>query len=213
MEENRYSSMGMNDLVLYAMLQIDGDIKALEFEDIAAACFLLFPLKFAMEKYKDWPDAVRVNKRVVDLRSLGFITGNNTAGYLLAISGKERAMVTMNKLKLTNSGKNKSRRATSPKASQLINMIQNQDSFQRFLHKREKAEITEGEFRRLLSSPIGTAPRKIRQNLEHVKSLITSGDKEKEIHDFLKFCEQQFSALMKKQSTSTIQEGMLKKKI
>ena len=215
-DEDRYSNIAMNDLVVYAMHKIEGDTTALDFEDIVYACYKIFPMKFGMEKHHDWPDALRVNKRVVDVRSKGFVTGGYKSGFFLSLSGIDRAFVTMKKLELSAGSAVKRKGALSRKgrsrASHLVNWVKSQDSFLRFLAGKEKTDMNEGEFFHLLRVPRGTTPRKIAQNLEHAKSLAAGFDKGKEAHDFLVFCEKNFSGLLKRHSTYRTREGLLKKK-
>lgn len=61
-----YGRIAMNDLVTYAVFflsQSGGEISA---EDIVAACFKLFPERFQLRGYSQWPDSTVVNKRWVD---------------------------------------------------------------------------------------------------------------------------------------------------
>jgi len=67
-----YGRIALNDLVTYAVYflsQGGGEINA---EDIVAACFKLFPERFQLRGYSEWPDLTVVNKRWLDCRDKGF---------------------------------------------------------------------------------------------------------------------------------------------
>lgn len=57
-----YSKIALNDLVTYSvyfLMQV-GDPRSSE--NISAACFLLFPKRFCLRNYPEWPDSTVVNK-------------------------------------------------------------------------------------------------------------------------------------------------------
>jgi hypothetical protein len=65
-----YGKIALNDLVTYAvyyLTQIGEEITA---EDIVAACFLMFPQRFSLRGYNQWPDSTVVNKRWVATRAV-----------------------------------------------------------------------------------------------------------------------------------------------
>jgi hypothetical protein len=66
-----YGRIALNDLITYAVYffsQSSGEINA---EDIVAACFKLFPERFQLRGYSEWPDSTVVNKRWLDCRDKG----------------------------------------------------------------------------------------------------------------------------------------------
>lgn len=86
-----YERIALNDLVTYAVYflsQIGGEINA---EDIVAACFKLFPNRFRLRGYPDWPDSTVVNKRWLDCRDKGLVHGSTAGGFSLTAKGLESA--------------------------------------------------------------------------------------------------------------------------
>jgi hypothetical protein len=78
-----YGKIALNDLVTYAvyyLTQIGEEITA---EDIVAACFFMFPQRFSLRGYNQWPDSTVVNKRWVDCRNKHLISGNTANGFNL----------------------------------------------------------------------------------------------------------------------------------
>ena len=87
----RYESVALNELVTYAVYflsQFEIEITA---EDIVAACFMLFPNRFAMRGYSQWPDSTVVNKRWIDCRKRGLIAGSAAKGFVLTPKGLKLA--------------------------------------------------------------------------------------------------------------------------
>ncbi len=78
-----YVRIALNDLVTYAVYflsQHGGEINA---EDIVAACFKLFPERFRLRGYSEWPDSTVVNKRWLDCRDKGLLHGSTAGGFSL----------------------------------------------------------------------------------------------------------------------------------
>src|SRR5207247_5386767 len=86
-----YTRVALNDLVTYAVYHLSQSKNEITAEDIVAACFLLFPNRFALNGYPHWPDSTVVNKRWVDCRDKGFITGSTARGFTLTPKGLELA--------------------------------------------------------------------------------------------------------------------------
>jgi hypothetical protein len=79
-----YGRIALNDLVTFAVYflsQAGGEINA---EDIVAACFKLFPERFQLRGYPEWPDSTVVNKRWLDCRDKGYINEPNPKVKIIA---------------------------------------------------------------------------------------------------------------------------------
>jgi len=86
-----YDRIALNDLVTYAVYflsQSGGEINA---EDIVAACFKLFPERFRLRGYSEWPDSTVVNKRWLDCREKGLLHGSTAGGFSLTAKGLQLA--------------------------------------------------------------------------------------------------------------------------
>jgi hypothetical protein len=79
-----YRRIALNELVtfsVYFLKQQGGEINA---EDIVAACFKLFPERFQLRGYPEWPDSTVVNKRWLDCRDRGYLIGSTAGGFNLS---------------------------------------------------------------------------------------------------------------------------------
>ena len=90
-ESDIYNRIAMNDLVTYAVYYLSQSGKEINTEDIVAACFLLFPKRFQLRTYPQWPDSEVVSKRWVDCRHRGLILGKTATGFSLTPNGLKLA--------------------------------------------------------------------------------------------------------------------------
>ena len=74
-----YQDISLNDLVMYAVYVLAESKNEINAEEIVAACFLLFPSRFHLRGYPQWPDSTVVNKRWLDCRDRGYITGQRAS--------------------------------------------------------------------------------------------------------------------------------------
>ena len=58
--------IALNDLVIFSIYFLSQIAREINTEDVVAACYLLFPKRFALRGYPDWPDASVVAKRWID---------------------------------------------------------------------------------------------------------------------------------------------------
>lgn len=54
--------MNIDKLVVYSIYLLSVEKKEATFENIVAKCFQLFPEKFSLVGYPQWPDSARINK-------------------------------------------------------------------------------------------------------------------------------------------------------
>src|SRR5260370_114677 len=98
-EPERYRDLSLNDLVMYAVYVLAEMKNEINTEEIVAACFLLFPARFHLRGYPHWPDSTVVNKRWLDCRDRGYITGSTANGFSITPKGLEVAESTLESAK------------------------------------------------------------------------------------------------------------------
>jgi len=62
--EKAYMDIPLSDLVLYAVFSLETKKVETTFENIVAECFELFPKKFSLHGYPEYPDANRVRREI-----------------------------------------------------------------------------------------------------------------------------------------------------
>ena len=96
-EENKYSEIGMNELVVYTLFRLSEESRTITREELVLGAFKLFPKKFSLKGHNDWPDSAVIDKRWLDCRHKEYLSGTNTEGLSILPNGIEL-------VKLTNSG-------------------------------------------------------------------------------------------------------------
>jgi len=93
-----YSGAGIRDLILAAFYNLQHSTPT-PFGRLLAECFNLFPEKFRLESYPEWPDARKLARPLRMLREENYISGGPENGYTLAKKGKKRASEVINSLR------------------------------------------------------------------------------------------------------------------
>ena len=214
-----YGRIAMNDLVTYAVYflsQSSGEISA---EDIVAACFKLFPERFQLRGYSNWPDSTVVNKRWVDCRDKGLLLGSTAAGFSLTPKGlelaeKTGAVLTGQRRQFARPGTNKVSGEMRTRAGRFVRALENSDAFKAYVANSEAANISEFDFRNMLLCTMESSASTLRSNLDQFRqhaSLYQRND----ILKFLEFCRAKFSKLLSESTAeeSKVRGGMIKQKL
>jgi len=87
--ESFYSSLDLNRLACYTIQWLLEHKIQMTFENITVAAFRMFPVKFALEGYSEYPDAARINRALLQLRPKyrNWARGNVQKGFVLTESG------------------------------------------------------------------------------------------------------------------------------
>jgi hypothetical protein len=88
-EENAYSNLDNNRLMAFTISFLTEIGIVTSQENLTAASFLMFPLKFALVGFPEYPDAERVNRSLLQLgpKYRNWATGNKHIGYKLTDKG------------------------------------------------------------------------------------------------------------------------------
>lgn len=213
-----YRRISYDDLVTYCVYSLERSKKQPTFENLVAECFRLFPARFHLPGYPEWPDSSQIEKTWVRCRTdKGYIKGSKAKGFSITAKGLEIANRLEKLFKVT--GKTKRTKEFGMKgdartrSGRFVRQLENSMAFQRFLKKGEKADISEHEFCDLIYCMIDSLPNIKRGNLKELKYHI-SVYKREDLKDFLKFCERKFEDLLYPESRDSKRYigGMMKQK-
>ncbi|NIM06359.1 MAG: hypothetical protein GTO55_08120 [Armatimonadetes bacterium] len=86
----------MDNLAAYGIAVLDGQSIPLTIENIAVALFRLFPAKFAMVGFPQYPDGMRANRTLLHMQPKyrNFATGSAKRGFSLTSTGRSVAEAT-----------------------------------------------------------------------------------------------------------------------
>ncbi len=101
-DKRRYGDMDLDSLALYGLHYLKENNIPLFFEFIAIALFKLFPERFSMENFNQFPDTNRISKalrRLTDEKRKSWATGNIENGFTITEFGYEAAEQIAERLK------------------------------------------------------------------------------------------------------------------
>src|SRR5512136_372389 len=87
----KYTTIASNHLVVYSIHTLYKDGDEISAEDIISACFKLFPKKFSLRTYPQWPDSALVGRRLHDCEKNGWLTARIETGFKLTAKGTRLA--------------------------------------------------------------------------------------------------------------------------
>jgi hypothetical protein len=86
-DPNIYTTIPSSQLVVYSVYYLQEHDVEITSEDIISACFTLFPKKFSLKKYPQWPDSAMVSRRWSDCRNKGYLAAKTDSGFKLTAKG------------------------------------------------------------------------------------------------------------------------------
>ncbi len=206
-DPNTYTKIILNDLVVYAVYYLHKQGSEITSEDIISACFVLFPKRFSMRKYPQYPDSGIVSRRWRECKNKGYLRGNASQGFELTARGIKRA----EKVEKLLGEPLKPVRVVKPKvenpavpaveavhpelkahAKKYVRSIELSDAYKHFT---KKMPLNEFDFRSLLLCTMESPPTTLARNLNQFKEYVDIHNR-KDLSSFLEFCEGKFSSLL-----------------
>ncbi|MBU2504013.1 MAG: hypothetical protein KJ879_03090 [Nanoarchaeota archaeon] len=199
-EEDVYTKVAVQALMTFGIYSVIQNKETCTFERLVAECFLFFPKVFGIKRYPQWPDTLKFDRATRSLRekglTMGGIGGKHSPGEItLTELGKKIAKQTEdilnNKIPVLNYKAKKSSPTDRSIDDKLIKYLKENPHFKKYLNNPKFFAISEPDFRNILRCTLETPWRVVKQNLEYFKQLAKSYN-EREIIDFLSFCENKF---------------------
>lgn len=194
-----YDGFDLDRLVVHTLLILEENKVPLYFDFIAVGLFRLFPRKFSMANFRQYPDTNRISKalrRLTDQKRKSWATGNLENGFYLTDLGREVAKQVSNSLKNPLSKKDRKpivvskSRGKSP--SDDIQEIRVSEAFKKWFTNEE---VNNHEFFAFLKAAPYTPKQLLIEHLKRLKVSATS-TKDKEVLEFLSWLEKKFSNLL-----------------
>lgn len=195
-----YTQIAMNDLVVYVVYYLSQSGTEINTEDIVATCFLLFPKRFQLRTYPQWPDSEVVSKRWVDCRHKGLILGKTATGFSLTPNGLKLAekvsdQLTGKRPHFTRPGLSKVGADKRTRAGRFVEALEKSEAYRLFKAQYEQAKISEFDFRSMLLCTMESSATTLRTNLEQFKQYVAIYQRD-DLTAFLDFCAKKFAHLL-----------------
>jgi len=170
----KYQDIAMNDLVTYSVHLLLELGRVVTEEEIVAACFLIFPQKFSMRVYPEWPNANVVIKRWIDCRSRGYLSGSTAKSFLLTPMGRSLAVRTMKRLsevpiRKTKNNKYEQKDEERTQEGRLVKSLRNSDAFKKYQLEKSISLVTEFDFRDSMLCTMESSREVLKKNLEQFR--------------------------------------------
>jgi len=202
-----YSKVTLIDLVIYSIYSLRQQGDEINSEDVISACFALFPKRFSLRKYPQWPDSAVVSRRWSDCKSKGYLRGSAAKGFTLTAKGIRRAEKVGKSLGRVGKSalpapRLKTKKPAFPaqtihpelkaRARKYIRSIEASDAYKQH---GKRMSLNEFDFRSLLLCTMESPPATLARNMEQFKEYVGMYDR-KDLLTFLEFCEEKFSYLL-----------------
>lgn len=200
-DPNVYSKITLNDLVIYSIYALHKQGTEITPEDVISACFVLFPKRFSLRKYPQWPDSAVVRRRWSDVKNKGYMLGSVAKGFRLTAKGIKRAEKLEKSLGRVTARPARVVRRTvhselKSRARKYVRSIERSEAYARY---KKRLEINEFDFRSLLFCTMESPPATLSRNLEQFKDYANIYER-KDLLTFLEFSEGKFAVLLNAKS-------------
>lgn len=205
-----YSDISLDDLVTYCVYLVYTEKKEATFEDIVIKCFKLFPDKFSLVGYSQYPDSARVNKSWLRCRTdFKYISGSVKTGFSVTSKGLFLVEQVQKKLKRPLSEIKEYKRTkskTRTKEEEGLKEIKQSELFQRYNKEGDGIDISKWEFCDVLFCTLESSPKALRGNLDLLKGYAYKL-KRTQVSNFLSCLENKFCDLLEGKNEKEIFEG------
>ncbi|MEM4290468.1 MAG: hypothetical protein QXQ48_09440 [Nitrososphaerota archaeon] len=192
-----YRHIGLDQLLVFSVKRILDSGEQCSFERLVYECFSLFPDKFGMQRYPEWPDSARVNKSWLRCRTdKGWIEGSAQRGFTLTAKGEQVAATVAMSL---GHSIQKVAQKSMPRGTEdaVLKWIRRHPTFDRWTEDPHGFRISPIELRDLLNATMETPVTRLRENLHNYKNIAkTMGDRD--VEQFLGVCENQHQQLLRR---------------
>lgn len=203
----QYSSDITNaKLASVALLKLEEKKIERTFENVVVTLQQLFPGKFSLITYPNFPDTIRVDNtlRLDAGKHSKYLTGNRPKGYKLTANGRLAAEETIQQLQSPSTSKGKKQTISSTQRNRytkLVSGVTQSECFEKFSTKRF-SEINKFDVRRVLQCTLETPSEKALANHKALKTMATALSNIKEyeklssdVLEFLKYIEDNWEML------------------
>lgn len=193
-----YEKFDIDRLIVFGMFFLEKNKVPLYFEYIVVGLFKLFPKKFSMSNFSQYPDVYRINNGVrrlagsIKSKGVRWANGSVENGFTLTETGKEIAKQVEEFL--NNPGKEISKKMVSRSRGRSplddVKDIRESVAFKKW--NSQKINITEYEIFSLLGSMPYAPKDLLKKHFEYLKEAALAA-KDKEISRFLLWVENRFT--------------------
>lgn len=195
--EEQYIDLLLTDLVLYSLFSLTTKGVEGTFENLVAESYELFPKKFSLPGYPEYPDSRRVEREIRRMSgglpsegSSGLVKGNLKTNFNLTENGLNKLTEIQQKLKTDVRDEKAIKKMKSDKRGKIgriIDQVQNHMLYKEYLQKENKTDIPEHLLRDLLFATMETSKENLREKMKILMDYCDDSGRN-DIKEFLMFC-------------------------
>lgn len=208
-----YEKISLDDLLVVALGSIMRKGETATFERMVAECFHLFPGRFSLLGYPEWPNAAIVNKAWLRCRTdKGLLAGTVAEGFRLTDKGRTVEEVTLRRLARKPAEEDPSahaKRGNRQTAEGRVVMRIEQSAAYRKYQKSNVESVTEFDLVDLLFCSMESDPAVLTRNYEALTNAVKIYERE-DLLEFLKELKRQYPDRFRKTKKSS---GMMSSKV
>jgi hypothetical protein len=186
-----YDSIDLDRLVIYATIELEKLGVELSIENIIVGAFKLFPKKFSLVGYSEFPDATRVEKSLWRCKGQKrqWIGGKTPHGYL--ITDRTRTIAAGTEDELSNPSLRKPKITSRMRRKEsILNEVTKSPAFKKYTSGNGES-ISEADFCYLLQGTLDSSRDTLRENLVSLKKFTEELDRD-DVIKFLSWIEKSF---------------------
>ncbi len=192
---DKYGDVDLDHLVMYSIGQLEKIGSGLSLENVVIASFKLFPQKFSLIGFPDYPDANRVVKCLwrFTSKTRPWLGGKIKQGFVITERGRICIQETEN---ILNGRFRKVKKASSQtrREEKLLKEVMLSPAYLKYIEKKNDL-ISEGDLCYLLQGTLDSDRQMLKQNLFQLKDY-ASEFKRQDLLEFLNWLEQRFRAFL-----------------
>lgn len=186
-----YDSIDLDRLVIYTTVELEKLGIELSLENIIVGAFKLFPKKFSLFGYPEFPDATRVEKSLWRCKGKKrqWIGGKTPHGYL--ITDSTRTIGAQTEDELSNPALRKQKITSRMRRKEgILKEVTSSPAYKKYMSGKGES-ISEADFCYLLQGTLDSSRETLRENLVSLKKFTEELERE-DVLKFLNWLEQRF---------------------
>lgn len=190
-DSTSYGSIDLDRLVIYTTVELEKLGIELSLENIIVGAFKLFPKKFSLVGYPEFPDATRVEKSLWRCKGnkRQWIGGKTPHGYL--ITDRTRIIATQTEDQLSNPALRKQKIPSRMRRKEsILKEVTSSPAYSKYMSGKGES-ISEADFCYLLQGTLDSSREALRENLVSLKKFTEELERE-DVIKFLNWLEQRF---------------------
>ena len=192
---SRSALNNLDKLVTYCAWRILQRKEECTFERLTVECFKLFPERFSLRSYPEYPDSATVNRSWLRCRTdRGWLVGNVKTSFRLSDAGVRVALEVAKELEKTGSHRSISLKQPTrdrTREEALMRALRNHDAFKQFIASPETFSPTMNQIYSIASCTLETPRVVVKENLMQLLE-IAKRISDNRVASFIQICLEAF---------------------